>query len=76
MREAIYDRMHGYNAAPFQKRAGSRQAVFDAEEKPLLRPLPAVAYEISRWVYGRRVRTDGHVVFEKNLGPDPGSWTR
>lgn len=67
LREAIYDRMHGYNAAPFQKRAGSRQAVFDAEEKPLLRPLPAVAYEISRWVYGRRVRTDGHVVFEKNF---------
>ncbi len=67
LREAIYERMDAYNAAPFQKRAGSRLSVFEAEEKPLLRPLPAVAYEISRWFYGRRVRKDGHVVFEKNF---------
>ena len=67
LREAVYERMRAYNAAPFQKRAGSRSSVFEAEERPLLRPLPAVGYEISRWVYGRRVRTDGHVVFEKNF---------
>ncbi|WP_282856932.1 IS21 family transposase [Pseudoclavibacter helvolus] len=67
LREAIYERMDEYNAGPFQKRAGSRLSVFEAEEKALLRPLPAVAYEISRWVYGRRARKDGHVVFEKNF---------
>lgn len=67
LREAIYERMDAYNAGPFQKRAGSRLSVFEAEEKPLLRPLPAVAYEVSRWVYGRRVRKDGHVVFERNF---------
>lgn len=67
LREAICQRMAEYNAAPFQKRAGSRLSVFSAEEKPLLHPLPAVGYEISRWVYGRRVRKDGHVVFEKNF---------
>ena len=32
-----------------------------------MRPLPQVAYEISRWVYGRRVGRDGHVVWEKNF---------
>lgn len=42
-------------------------SVFEAEEKPRLRPLPAIRFEISRWVYGRRVRKDGHVVFEKNF---------
>lgn len=67
LREAIYERMNAYNAEPFQKRAGSRLSVFEAEEKPLLRPLPAVRYELSRWVDGRRVRRDGHVVFEKNF---------
>lgn len=67
LREAIYARMAEYNAAPFQKRAGSRLSVFEQEEKPLLRPLPSVAYEISRWVYGRKVRKDGHVVFERNF---------
>ena len=57
LRAAIYQRVEAYNREPFQKRQGSRLSVFDAEEKPLLRPLPAVAFEISRWVYGRRVQT-------------------
>ena len=67
LREAIYEQMRAYNARPFQKRAGSRLSVFETEEKALLRPLPATPFEISRWVYGRRVRKDGHVVFEKNF---------
>src|SRR5699024_5631669 len=71
LREAIYERMRAHNAQPFQKRPGSRASIFDAEERPLLRPLPAVAYEISRWIYGRKVRKDGHVVFEKNFYSAP-----
>lgn len=67
LRSAVYEQVNGYNAASFQKRSGSRQSVFEAEEKSLLRPLPAVEFEISRWVYARRVRKDGHVVFEKNF---------
>ena len=67
LRAAIYQRVEAYNREPFQKRAGSRLSVFEAEEKPLLRPLPAVAFEISRWVYGRRVQKNGHVVWEKNF---------
>ncbi len=67
LRAAVYDRVTAYNAEPFQKRAGSRLSVFEAEEKPLMRPLPAAPFEISRWVYGRRVQKNGHVVFEKNF---------
>lgn len=66
LREAIYEQMSAFNREPFQKRAGSRLSVFEDEEKPLLRPLPVVSYEISRWAYGRRVARDGHVVWEKN----------
>lgn len=66
LREAILERMAAYNAEPFQKRPGSRASVFAAEEQPLLTGLPAVAYEISRWVYGRRVGRNGHVVWERN----------
>lgn len=66
LRAAIYEQMTAFNQEPFQKRAGSRLSVFDSEERPLLRPLPAVPYEISQWVYGRRVGRDGHVVWEKN----------
>lgn len=67
LRAAVYERVAAYNAEPFQKRQGSRQGVFEAEEKPLLRPLPAVDFEIARWVYGRRVQRNGHVVWEKNF---------
>src|SRR5699024_7410354 len=63
--------MQAHHAQPFQKRPGSRASIFDAEERPVLRPLPAVAYEISRWIYGRKVRKDGHVVFEKNFYSAP-----
>ncbi|MBP1325852.1 transposase [Leucobacter exalbidus] len=66
LRGAIYEQMAAFNREPFQKRAGSRQSVFENEEQPRLRPLPVVPYEISRWVYGRRVGRDGHVVWEKN----------
>ncbi|MFX5756856.1 IS21 family transposase, partial [Acinetobacter baumannii] len=64
LRAAVYERVAAYNAEPFQKRQGSRRGVFEAEEKPRLRPLPAVPFEISRWAYGRRVQKNGHVVFE------------
>lgn len=49
LRAAIYERDTAYNAEPFQKRVGSRAGVFEAEEKPLLRPLPQVPFKISRW---------------------------
>ena len=67
LRAAVHERVRAYNAEPFQKRPGSRQGVFETEEKPLLRPLPVVGFEISRWVYGRRVQRNGHVVWEKNF---------
>lgn len=66
LRSAIYEQVRRFNAAPFQKRAGSRSSVFESEELPLLRPLPAVSYEVSQWSYGRRVARDGHVVWAKN----------
>ncbi|MFB9075229.1 IS21 family transposase [Citricoccus parietis] len=67
LKAAIIDRVAAYNQESFQKRPGSRASVFAAEEGPLLRPLPTVAYEISRWVYGRRVAKNGHVTFGRNF---------
>ena len=71
LRAAIRERMDAYNREPFQKRAGSRLSVFEAEEKALLRPLPSAPYEISRWIIGRRVQKNGHVVWEKNFYSAP-----
>ncbi|WP_022870141.1 IS21 family transposase [Yaniella halotolerans] len=66
LRQAIRDRLVEYNQEPFQKRAGSRLSVFETEEQPTLRPLPVTAYEISEWVYGRRVARNGHITWAKN----------
>lgn len=66
LREAVSVQMAAYNREPFQKRAGSRVSVFTAEELPLMRPLPAAAYEISDWVYGRRVARNSHITWAKN----------
>ena len=66
LRAAVSSQMAAYNREPFQKRAGSRTTVFTAEEQPLLRPLPAAAYEISDWVYGRRVARNSHITWAKN----------
>lgn len=63
---AIGERTDAYNREPFQKRPGSRLSVFTDDEQPLLTALPAVPYEIARWVYRRRVARNGHVAFDRN----------
>ena len=66
LNEAIAEKVAEFNAAPFQKRDGSRKAVFDEVESAFLSPLPMVPFEVCDWVYGRIVNLDFHVVFEKN----------
>lgn len=61
LRTAIREWLAAYNAARFQKREGSRQAVFDEMEKPLLTPLPAVRFEAAEWSYARKVQANCHV---------------
>ncbi|MEA5020613.1 MAG: IS21 family transposase [Gordonibacter sp.] len=63
---AIAIKVNEFNAAPFQKRDGSRAEVFKEVELCSLAPLPAAPYEICKWVYGRSVNLDFHVVYETN----------
>jgi transposase len=51
------------NARPFKKLLGSRQALFDALERPALRPLPVQSYEYAAWKLAR-VNIDYHVEVE------------
>ena len=53
------------NHKEFQKRNGSRWSIFEAEEKPLLRPLPLIPYEICEWDYKHKVHPDSHIWFDK-----------
>lgn len=54
-----------FNNQKFQKREGSRKAVFE-EEKSYLLNLPIIPYEIAEWIYGRKINLDCHVVYNKN----------
>ena len=47
LNEAIFDEVANINARPFQKREDSRRIVFVRDEKPLLRPLPPVRFELA-----------------------------
>lgn len=71
LNEAVAPLLDEFNAAPFQKREGSRRAVFEEVEKPLLRPLPAVPYEVCEWVRGRKVQLNCHVAYKKNYYSAP-----
>jgi transposase len=53
------------NQRPFKKLPGSRQSLFEALDRPALRPLPAQPYEYAEWKLARvnidyHVEVDGH----------------
>ena len=66
LRRAVAARLEEHNSRPFSKREGTRREVFEEQEGPLLRPLPAVPYEVCEWVYGRKVQKNCHVAYKHN----------
>ncbi len=54
-----------FNEKPFQKRPGSRQTVFETEEKPYLRALLLIPYEVCEWSYGHKVGSNSHIWWNK-----------
>ena len=67
LRAAVAKRLEEHNSRPFSKREGTRRQVFDEQERPLLRPLPAAPYEVCEWVYGRKVQRNCHVSYRRNF---------
>ena len=63
---AIAERVRVINSTPFQKLPGSRQSMFEAVDKPALRPLPMVPYVYGEWTGKRKVAMDYHVQIEKH----------
>ena len=49
LNQAIYELLEELNAQGFQRREGTRESVFEAVDKPVMRPLPATAYEYAEW---------------------------
>jgi len=66
LNEAIKRQMKIFNNRNFQKKEGTRQSVFDLEEKPALQPLPALPFETCKWVYDRKVNFNSHIIYKYN----------
>lgn len=66
LNEAIFDEVAVINARPFQKREDSRRIVFCRDEKPLLTPLPAVAFELAD-LRKAKAGPNYHVQVDKNF---------
>lgn len=49
------------NEHPFKRLPGCRRERFEAQDRPALKPLPAVHFELRDWRYGVRVQDDHHV---------------
>ncbi len=54
-----------FNDRPFQKRPGSRRSIFETEERPYLRALPLIPYEVCEWSYGHKAGSNSHIWWNK-----------
>lgn len=59
-KEALWERLDILNNRPFQKLAGTRQELFLAYEKPVLKPLPKQKYDEGIWSRAK-VHIDYHI---------------
>ena len=66
LNQAIAEETKALNAKPFQKRQGSRQEVFLAEEQDLMVPLPPVRFELAD-LRKAKVAPNYHVQVEGNF---------
>ena len=60
LNKAIAELLTRYNQAPFSNRDGSRQEIFEQQEKHLLKPLPIDRYEIKQFKELTVMKT-GHI---------------
>ncbi len=63
---AIRDLLSKLNHRPFRKKDGTRASVWEAVDKPALKPLPMEPFDLSEWSRAR-VNIDYHVSFDANL---------
>lgn len=63
---AIRHRLVALNNQPFQKMKTSRRELFEALDKPALKPLPPYRYQYAQWKQAK-IHIDYHFVFEDHF---------
>ena len=66
LNQAVRKRVSEINAQPFQKLEGSRDSLFESEEKHHLLALPRERYSLAYWIKAK-VNIDHHVVVDKHF---------
>jgi transposase len=66
LNEAIRELLTKLNHRPFRKKDGTRASVWEALDKPALKPLPMEPFDLSEWSRAR-VNIDYHVAFDANF---------
>lgn len=67
LNHAIFKAVEDFNNEEFQKRKGSRNIIFETEEKGYLRALPLIPYEVCSWNYKIKVMNNSHVTYKHNF---------
>jgi len=66
LNEAIRELLAKLNHRPFRKKDGTRASMWEAIDRPALKPLPTEPFDLSQWSRAR-VNIDYHVSFDANL---------
>lgn len=66
LNKAILIALEEFNNCPFQKRNGSRNSIYEIEEKPFMNLLPNIKYEVCSWSYSHKVTFNSHVYYKNN----------
>ena len=66
LNEAIRELLSKLNHRPFRRKDGTRASVWEALDKPALKPLPREPFDLSEWSRAR-VNIDYHVAFDANF---------
>jgi transposase len=66
LNEAIATQLHAMNARPFKKLPSSRRKLFEAIDKPALKPLPKHPFQYAEWKRAR-VNIDYHVEIDRHF---------
>lgn len=64
---AIRELLVKLNERPFKKLAGCRRSLFEAIDRPAMRPLPPRRYEVGRWKMGVGVNVDYHIEYDRRF---------
>jgi len=66
LNQGIRELLQRLNHRPFRKKDGTRASVWEAVDRPALKPLPLEPFDLSEWTRAR-VNIDYHVAFDSNF---------